>query len=153
MNSLASTLLPEPDGPAISTEQPAGTPPPSISSNPLTPIENRSRGVPFAPVPTGLDFSSGPTMTRGNTCTPSPVMRKVCSPGMGACPRIFMTCTLRHIEEGELLLIAQHLEGRFANDGEIERGSIGASEGEHNLLRECRLPGAGSAGNEIKGEL
>ena len=57
------------------------------------------------------------------------------------------------IEEGELLLIAQHLEGGFADDGEVQRGTIGTGEGEHDLLRERRFPRAWSAGNEIEGEL
>ena len=57
------------------------------------------------------------------------------------------------IEEGELLLIAQHLEGGLADDGEVQRGTIGTGEGEHDLLRERRFPRAWSAGNEIEGEL
>ena len=58
-----------------------------------------------------------------------------------------------HIEEAELLLIAQHLEGRLADDGNVERGTGGAGQGEHDLLRERRLPRAGSAGNDIEREL
>ena len=58
-----------------------------------------------------------------------------------------------HIEEGEPLLIAQHLERGFADDGEVQRGPIGTGEGEHDLLRERRFPRAWSAGNEIEGEL
>jgi hypothetical protein len=57
-----------------------------------------------------------------------------------------------HIEEGELLLIAQHLEGRFADDGEVQRGTAGTGEGEHDLLRERRFPRAWSTRNDIEGE-
>jgi hypothetical protein len=57
------------------------------------------------------------------------------------------------VEERVLLLIAQHLEGRFADHREVQRGTLGTGEREHDLLRERRLPRTRGAGNEIEGEL
>ena len=58
-----------------------------------------------------------------------------------------------HIEEGELLLIAQHLEGGSPTTVKYSAGTAGTGEGEHDLLRERRFPRAWSAGNDIEGEL
>ena len=57
-----------------------------------------------------------------------------------------------HIEKRELLLIAQHLEGWFADHAEIQGRTIVAGQGEHDLLRERGLPGAGRTGDQIEGE-
>ena len=45
-------------------------------------------------------FSGRPVRpkVRGKACTPSSVMRNVCSPGTDAWPRSFMTCSFRTIE-------------------------------------------------------
>ena len=48
------------------------------------------------------------------------------------------------VEEGVLLLVAQHLDGRLAEDGEIERRPLRGGVGEHELVRHassCRSRG------------
>ncbi len=60
---------------------------------------------------------------------------------------------LRHVEEVELLLIAEHLERWFAEHGEEERGPIGARHREHDLLHQRGLAGSRRAGNDIEREL
>ena len=47
MNWVASADLPEPEGPATSTESPRGMPPASISSSPATPVDSRRSGGGF----------------------------------------------------------------------------------------------------------
>ena len=71
-------------GPDTRTELPAGMPPPNISSRAGIPMEIRL-------VDTGFTSRAVMPKVRGKTCTPASVIRKVCSPGMEACPRIFMT--------------------------------------------------------------
>ena len=79
MNWVAKTDLPDPDGPAINTLSPSGIPPPIIASSSGTPhaSRRRSRALSLRPVRPKV---------RGNAWMPSPVMRKVCSPGTDACP-------------------------------------------------------------------
>ena len=43
------------------------------------------------------------------------------------------------IEEGKLLLVAQHLYSRFAKDGEIERRMFRRRVAEYDLMRQGRL--------------
>ena len=76
-NWEAKTDLPEPDGPATSRLSPSGIPPPIIASRAGTPHESRRRS---------RDFFARPVRpnVRGNAWTPSPVIRKVCSPGIDA---------------------------------------------------------------------
>ena len=59
----------------------------------------------------------------------------------------------RQVEKTELLLIPQHLDGGLADHGEVQRGTIACGQGEHQLLRERRLPRTGGPGDEIEGEL
>ena len=40
------------------------------------------------------------------------------------------------VEERELLLVAQHLDGRLAQHGEVQRGMLWGGVGEHELVRE-----------------
>ena len=57
------------------------------------------------------------------------------------------------IEELELLLIPEHLEGRFPEHGEEQRGTFGGGVGENDLMGQRRLPAAGSAGDDVEREL
>ncbi len=60
---------------------------------------------------------------------------------------------LRHVEELELLLIAQHLERRLAEDGEEQGRPFGSRQREHDLLHERGLAGSGCPRDEIEREL
>ena len=57
------------------------------------------------------------------------------------------------VEERELLLIAQHLDGRLAQHGEVQRRALRGGVGEHDLMRERGLAASRSAGDDIEGEL
>src|SRR5688572_17158254 len=57
------------------------------------------------------------------------------------------------LEEGILLLIAQHLHGRFAEDGEIERGFLDSRVGENDLVRERGLAATRRARDDVEGKL
>ena len=57
------------------------------------------------------------------------------------------------VEEGELLLVAQHLERRLAEDGEVERGLLARGIGEDDLMRERGLAGARLAHDDVEGVL
>jgi hypothetical protein len=52
-----------------------------------------------------------------------------------------------------LLLIAEHLQGRFAEHGEEERRTIRSRQREHDLLHKGRLAGARRPCNHIEREL
>ena len=56
-----------------------------------------------------------------------------------------------HVEERELLLIAQHLDGRLAEHGKVQRGSLLAGVGEHHLMRERSFAASGCPGDDIEG--
>ena len=58
-----------------------------------------------------------------------------------------------HIEECVLLLIAQHLQRRLADNRKVDGFGLRTGESKHDLLRERGLARAGCAGNEIEGEL
>ena len=57
------------------------------------------------------------------------------------------------VEERVLLLIAKHLDGRFADDAEVHGLSLGARVREHDLMRERRLAAPWAAGDQVEGEL
>jgi hypothetical protein len=57
------------------------------------------------------------------------------------------------IEERELLLIAQHLDGRFAQHGEVQRRSPWTGVSEDDLVRQRGLTASGSAGDDVEGVL
>ena len=59
---------------------------------------------------------------------------------------------LRRVEEAERLLVAEHLERRLADHGQVEARSLGARVGEHQLVSERRLAGAGGSDNEVEGQ-
>ena len=56
------------------------------------------------------------------------------------------------VEEGKLLLIAQHLEGGFAEHGEVERRFLRRRIGEGDLMRQRGLAATGRAGQDVEGE-
>ena len=263
MNWFESTVLPEPEGPATSTEYPCGMPPSISSSRPGTPVLRRCLSGWSVMISSGLRM-------RGKTLKPASVMRAVCSPGICPWPRIFITCSLRTtelrsiglvepeqpvghrehravvltlavlpeeeggglvarerqrealhevrqlhlagsvrpsvlrtmarkestttmrrvrplellhdglqhlrhpaverlltevdeanravadlggVEEGVLLLIAKHLDGRLADDAEVHGLSLGARVREHDLVAERRLAAPRAAGDQVEGEL
>jgi hypothetical protein len=57
------------------------------------------------------------------------------------------------VEEGELLLIAEHLERRLAENREIDRRPLLGGIGEHDLVREGRLAATRPARQQVEGEL
>ena len=57
------------------------------------------------------------------------------------------------VEEGVLLLVAQHLDGRLADDAEVHGLSLGARVREHDLMRQRRLAAPRAAGDQIEREL
>src|SRR6266852_253106 len=57
------------------------------------------------------------------------------------------------IEELELLLIAQHLDGRLAQHREVEYRVVWAGVGEDDLMRQRGLAATGSAGDDVEGVL
>src|SRR5690348_12241638 len=59
---------------------------------------------------------------------------------------------VRRIEEAELLLVAQELDGWLAQDGEVERGSLWRAGMEEHLVRERRLACPRSAGDDRQRE-
>jgi hypothetical protein len=58
---------------------------------------------------------------------------------------------LGQVEERELLLVAQHLDGRLAQHGEVDRRRLRAGVGEHDLMRQRGLTAPGSAGDDVEG--
>ena len=58
---------------------------------------------------------------------------------------------LASIEERELLLVAQHLDGRLAQHGEVQRGPLRRGVGEHDLMRQRGLAASGRAGDDVEG--
>jgi len=54
------------------------------------------------------------------------------------------------VEERELLLIAQHLEGRLAQHREEEHPAPGGAAGEGDLVRQGRLARPGAAGDQVE---
>jgi len=57
------------------------------------------------------------------------------------------------LEKAILLLVAQHLQGRFAQHREVKRWTFGGCEGEHHLVGQRGLAASGRAGDQIEGEL
>ena len=57
------------------------------------------------------------------------------------------------VEERELLLVAQHLDGRLAQHGEVQRRPLRGGVGEHDLMRQRGLAASGGAGDDVEGEL
>jgi hypothetical protein len=57
------------------------------------------------------------------------------------------------VEKLKLLLIPQHLDGRFAQHGEVKRGTVRGGIGEHDLMGEGGLPAAGLSRDEVKRKL
>ena len=57
------------------------------------------------------------------------------------------------VEERELLLVAQHLDGRLAQHGEVQRRPLRGGVGEHDLVRQRGLAASGGAGDDVEGEL
>ena len=57
------------------------------------------------------------------------------------------------VEERELLLVAQHLDGRLAQHGEVERRPLRGGVGEHDLVRQRGLAASGGAGDDVEGVL
>ena len=51
---------------------------------------------------------------------------------------------LGRVEEAELLLVAEHLEGRLAQHGEVQGRPLRGGVGEHHLVGERRLPAPGA---------
>ena len=60
---------------------------------------------------------------------------------------------LRGIKKGVLLLIAQHLDRRLAQDADVQSGALRAGIGKDDLMRKGRLAAAGSSGQEVEGIL
>ena len=60
---------------------------------------------------------------------------------------------LRRIEEAVLLLVPEHVERRLADDREVEARTISCRVGEHDLVGQGRLAGAGRADDEVEGQL
>jgi hypothetical protein len=56
------------------------------------------------------------------------------------------------VEEGILLLIAQHLQCGFAQNGEIKRGFLRRGIGENELMRHGGFAATGHARDHVKGE-
>ena len=59
---------------------------------------------------------------------------------------------LAQIEEGKLLLIAEHLDGGFAQNREIERRFFRSRIGEDDLMRHRRFAAARLARDDVEGE-
>ena len=57
---------------------------------------------------------------------------------------------LRHVEEGELLLIAQHLERRLSQHREVHGGPLCRRVGEHELVGERGLSRPHFAENDVE---
>ena len=57
------------------------------------------------------------------------------------------------VEEGVLLLVAKHLDGRLADDAEVHGLSLRARVREHDLMTERRLAAPRAAGDQIEREL
>jgi hypothetical protein len=57
------------------------------------------------------------------------------------------------VEEVELLLVAQHLQRRLAEHGEVQRRALGRGQREHDLVRQRGLAAAGLAGDQVEREL
>ena len=60
---------------------------------------------------------------------------------------------LGRVEERELLLIAQHLDGRLAQHGEVQGRPLRGGVGEHDLMRQRGLSASGGAGDDVEGVL
>ena len=60
--------------------------------------------------------------------------------------------SLRFVEERILLLIAQHLHGGFAEDGEIERRLLRRGVGEDDLVRQRGFAATRRAGDDVEGK-
>src|SRR5476651_762938 len=60
---------------------------------------------------------------------------------------------LADVEEGELLLVAQHLQRRLAEHGEKQCAPFRRGQREHDLVRHRRLAAAGRAGQQVEGKL
>src|SRR5471030_2345884 len=60
---------------------------------------------------------------------------------------------LADVEEWELLLVAQHLQRRFAEHREKQRAPFRRGQREHDLVRHRRLAAAGRAGQQVEGKL
>src|SRR5207249_3161511 len=54
------------------------------------------------------------------------------------------------VEERILLLIAQHLQGGFAQDGEIKRRLLGRPVGEGDLMRQRGFAASGRASDNVE---
>ena len=54
------------------------------------------------------------------------------------------------IEERILLLIAEHLQDGFAEDGEIKHRLLRRSIGEGDLMRQGRFAATGHAGDDVE---
>ena len=60
---------------------------------------------------------------------------------------------LGRVEELELLLVAEHLDGRLAQHGEVQGRPIRGGVGEHHLVGEGGLPAPGGPGDDVEGVL
>ena len=54
------------------------------------------------------------------------------------------------VEVVELLLVAQHLQGRFAEHGEVQGRPLRRRQREHHLVRQGGLPAAGRAADQVE---
>ncbi len=54
------------------------------------------------------------------------------------------------VEEGELLLVAQHLDGRLAQNREVECGPLRGGIRKHDLMGEGGFTASGRPGNDIE---
>jgi hypothetical protein len=59
---------------------------------------------------------------------------------------------LGFVEERILLLIAQHFQGGFAEDGEIKRGALGRRIGENDLMRHRGFAATRRARDDVEGK-
>ena len=57
------------------------------------------------------------------------------------------------IEEGELLLIAQHLDGGLPQHGEVQCRPIGGGIGKYDLMRERGFAASRGASDDVEGVL
>ena len=70
------------------------------------------------------------------------VSRPCSSSSLPRCTKRTHVGDLGLVEERELLLVAQHLQRRLAEDREVQRRALGGGGREHDLVRERRLAAA-----------
>src|SRR5260370_1034120 len=54
------------------------------------------------------------------------------------------------VEEGESLLVAQHLQGWLADNREVQGGAFWGGQREHDLLRKCGLARAWRTRDQVE---